>query len=513
MPAILTKPVPNKEAAKFIADKPVVSREVFDQLLPDIQARAFTIKGIEDANVVQAVRDRIAEIPLGADWAEAKKDIAAKMSPWLDEERAEKRAELLLRTHGYQAYSAAQHEVMARQTAAFPYWQYQTADDDRVRDTHAALDGIVLPADSPFWATHFPPWDFGCRCQVIPLTADDVADMQAADAKKPIEERRVLDDVLRRELENNGVLNRALPGDNGVPRRFNVNRVEREGAYKFDPSTLKLDAQALSERYDPEVWKGFESFARQAKLEDGRTVLEWLNQGKPATRRPSGPTPAGASVEPPPAPVTTPAAVAPAARKAPVSAALEIKTRLPVAKHIRRTIALIDQVHDDGALPKVPITGKVNRPGVLGFFSPSHNAIGIANKNPLPHISAAHEIGHLLDWQVLGLRNVYASGSAPELAAWRTAVQNSRAIQLIKASLSTSRPIYNADYLLRDREIWARAYSQYIAVRSRDPEMLRQLDALRQHPIVGQVFQWSDEDFAPIASAIDDIFRAKGWIR
>lgn len=287
MPSILTQPVPNTEAAKFIADKPVVSREVFNRLLPDLQARAFMVTGIEDANLVQALRDRIAELPQGADWDTVKKDIAEKVSPWIgnEEGQAEKRAELLLRTHGYQAYTVAAEAVAAEQRAAFPYAQYLTSGDDAVRDSHAALDGLVLPADSPFWDTHTPPWEWGCRCQKVFLSADDVKDIQGADAAKKPEEQRVLDAERLRAIETSGVLTRALPGDGGLPRQYNVTRVEREGAYSFNPSTLTMDAAQLSARYDPEVWAQFEQFARNAKIDDGRTVLDWLaagSKGEPA---------------------------------------------------------------------------------------------------------------------------------------------------------------------------------------------------------------------------------------
>jgi SPP1 gp7 family putative phage head morphogenesis protein len=176
MSFFLTSPVPHAEAIAFIAGKPAVTREVFDRLLPELQARAFTITGIEGANILQTVRDRIAELPAGADWNELKHKIVDDISPWLvnpdadPEERdrqavaADRRAELLLRTHGFQAYQSAQYEVMERQKDVFQYWMYMTMEDDAVREAHAALDGIVLPAGDPFWASHYPPWDWGCRC-------------------------------------------------------------------------------------------------------------------------------------------------------------------------------------------------------------------------------------------------------------------------------------------------------------------------------------------------------------
>lgn len=41
---------------------------------------------------------------------------------------------------------------------------YHTAGDNRVRPKHAVLDGVTKPVDDEFWDTHFPPNDFGCRC-------------------------------------------------------------------------------------------------------------------------------------------------------------------------------------------------------------------------------------------------------------------------------------------------------------------------------------------------------------
>jgi len=50
-----------------------------------------------------------------------------------------------------------------------PYLRYETAGDDRVRDSHAALDGIIRKVDDTFWNTYYPPNDWGCRCDVVAL--------------------------------------------------------------------------------------------------------------------------------------------------------------------------------------------------------------------------------------------------------------------------------------------------------------------------------------------------------
>src|SRR5581483_9371258 len=207
MADFLFKPSPHKQAAEFIASKPVVSREVFSKLLPELRARAFVISGVEAANVVQGIRDRIAELPQGANWDDVKDDLVAELHPFLRNEddpentvAAERRAELLLRTHGFQAYQASAYEVMDRQRDVLPYWQYHSMGDSHVRPTHAALNGVVLPADHEFWRTHFPPWDYGCRCQIIPISQVDVDEIAARDAQKNPDNRSVLDPDAQAQL-------------------------------------------------------------------------------------------------------------------------------------------------------------------------------------------------------------------------------------------------------------------------------------------------------------------------
>lgn len=324
MAEFLFTPVPHGEAIAFIRDKPAVSRAVFDRLLPELKARAFTISGIEVATVLQDVRDRIAEVPAGADWDTIKYEIADEIGPYLEagtgdteEERrqqareiqaaAERRAEILLRTHGFEAYQAARHEVMERQTDVMPMWQYQSVGDNRVRPAHAALDGVVLPAGHPFWQTHFPPWDWGCRCQVVPLSEADIAEIRDQDADNPPERQRIVEGVRLERLERDGKL--ALGPGQDIDVRAPIERAttpeERQGAFSWNPGDLRVSVEQLKERYDPEVFGQFERWARSERIEErGQTVWEWLGGGQ---------------AEPEPAPVLGSsgpvAAVAPSTRR------------------------------------------------------------------------------------------------------------------------------------------------------------------------------------------------------
>lgn len=72
--------------------------------------------------------------------------------------------------------SAVGSATMASRWAEFkanektmPYLKYQTVGDDRVRNEHRALDGVIRKIDDTFWSTHYPPNGWGCRCDVVQL--------------------------------------------------------------------------------------------------------------------------------------------------------------------------------------------------------------------------------------------------------------------------------------------------------------------------------------------------------
>lgn len=44
--------------------------------------------------------------------------------------------------------------------------EYRSVRDGKVRDSHAVLDGTILPYADPFWSTWYPPNGWGCRCFV-----------------------------------------------------------------------------------------------------------------------------------------------------------------------------------------------------------------------------------------------------------------------------------------------------------------------------------------------------------
>lgn len=48
-------------------------------------------------------------------------------------------------------------------------FEYVDVGDEKVRPTHHAANGTVLPKDHIFWQTWWPPNGWNCRCRVIPI--------------------------------------------------------------------------------------------------------------------------------------------------------------------------------------------------------------------------------------------------------------------------------------------------------------------------------------------------------
>ena len=179
---------PNEAAAAYIRGKAVADPENFGNLPAQLKQRAFSVAGIEQMDALRRIRDAIAKLPEGASWDEAKREVAAEISPFVGDEgrgkreegrvaAAKARAEFLLRMHGFQAYAVARHQQQMEDIDVFPYWRYETVGDSKVRAGHAALDGKVVRADDKWWKTHYPPWDWGCRCIVVAVDEDDVKEL------------------------------------------------------------------------------------------------------------------------------------------------------------------------------------------------------------------------------------------------------------------------------------------------------------------------------------------------
>lgn len=79
--------------------------------------------------------------------------------------------------------SAATYARLMKQTELFPYWEYKTVGDNKVRHSHQLLDGIILPWNSPLWKYILPPNDWNCRCYIVPRTKAEVTKAKLSESQ------------------------------------------------------------------------------------------------------------------------------------------------------------------------------------------------------------------------------------------------------------------------------------------------------------------------------------------
>jgi len=209
----------------------------------------------------------------------------------------------------------------------------------------------------------------------------------------------------------------------------------------------------------------------------------------------------------------------------PVSGAFRIPESGETRAYIKRVLPIIDAVHGDGNLPTIPIRTRGNiRRRSQGQYRPGAG-IDISELAHRPTWTIVHEIGHFLDDRGLPGRGYSSRRKTDLLNEWHTAVNDSHAIRQLRAAQANPRNYRveidgvantprkkHLNYLLDAREIWSRSYAQYIAVRSGDEFLLNAVTIDRGSLLYGNQ-QWSDNDFAPIARAIDNLFKGLGWLR
>jgi hypothetical protein len=258
-----------------------------------------------------------------------------------------------------------------------------------------------------------------------------------------------------------------------------------------------------------------------------------------AARRAGRPTPALEPSTPPELPLRLPEPVAPpeppAAQEmverplreafALQRSALTDKRDGPVWDAVEHGLATIDRLLRLPALPEaqpvIPVRADSNLHlrGTQGFvrsdrFNGMVHEMTIATNGATKEETVVHEAGHVLDKWLLreggpewgSERGTTGAGEA-ELREVMRLARASQAYERIRADTAT-RPSAWA-YLRSGRELFARAFSQWVGLRSGDARI-----RAGHVETPGYVFtQWEDADFAPIAEAMDAFFRAKGWLR
>ena len=169
--------VPFNEAIEHFRNKKLVPTKFWDDMVGEQHARAFTIAGATNLDMLSDFHTEILRISNeGGTLADFKKQFPeiAKKYGWSYNGKPGWRSRVIFETNLRTSRAAGRWEQITRRQRALQarrpnetlYLIYSTAGDLRVRASHRAWHHTVLPVDDPFWNTHYPPNGWGCRCIV-----------------------------------------------------------------------------------------------------------------------------------------------------------------------------------------------------------------------------------------------------------------------------------------------------------------------------------------------------------
>ena len=115
-----------------------------------------------------------------------------------ERERRDWRTRVIWETNRRTSYAAGRRAQMIAAAETRPYWRYRHSHASvEPRLDHVAWDGLVLAHDDPWWATHYPPNGWGCKCWVETLSESDLERAGKSGPDAPPDERMVTRSVGR----------------------------------------------------------------------------------------------------------------------------------------------------------------------------------------------------------------------------------------------------------------------------------------------------------------------------
>lgn len=165
--------VPFLEAIEFFSDKVKIPTEHWDDILGEIHARAFTVAGATNMDLLSDIYAAIKiALETGTTITDFRKEFDKTVQEygWTYNGKRGWRTRIIYDTNLRTSSMAGKWDQFQRTKKTRPYLQYLTVGDLRVRPPHASWNYTILHVDDPWWGTHYPPNDWGCRCTVRSLS-------------------------------------------------------------------------------------------------------------------------------------------------------------------------------------------------------------------------------------------------------------------------------------------------------------------------------------------------------
>ncbi|HHR6226845.1 TPA: phage minor head protein [Providencia alcalifaciens] len=154
-------------------------------------AKAFTVAGVLKLDILHDIRQALNEaLEKGETYADFERRLIPilEQKGWLgkslvaDMDTGElhgkrltpRRLDTIFQTNLQSSYMAGRYKQQMATVDERPYWERVGIMDNRIRPSHAALNGFIARYDDPIWQTIYPPDGYRCRCRVRTRSAEDV---------------------------------------------------------------------------------------------------------------------------------------------------------------------------------------------------------------------------------------------------------------------------------------------------------------------------------------------------
>lgn len=154
----------------------------YDEIMHEAHHKTFTIAKITQIDLLYDIKESLQKaLAKGQSFNAWKKDITPTLQKagWLGKTQVinpttKETKEIYvgskrLKTIYYTNIRTSYNQARAREQYNLPhstYLRYVAIDDNRVRQSHKSLHGLILHRDHAFWKTCYPPNAWNCRCRV-----------------------------------------------------------------------------------------------------------------------------------------------------------------------------------------------------------------------------------------------------------------------------------------------------------------------------------------------------------
>lgn len=263
MPEAAPVGLPFKEAADYLRQKINLPSRAWTDLREGQHTRAFVVAGATKEALLADFRQALQlALDAGETLADFRKrfDDIVKRHGWSYKGSRGWRSAVIYDTNLRMSHAAGRWQQINRLVEAQRrrgrtlYLRYVAVLDSRTRPEHRKWHGVILPADHPWWETHYPPNGWKCRCTVEVLTERDLKrwGYEPSAEAPPVEmERRQV------RVADGGTV--TWPTPKGIDTGFGYNVGRAAWGQRLDEQTMaawRAEGADAWERLTPGDWRG-----------------------------------------------------------------------------------------------------------------------------------------------------------------------------------------------------------------------------------------------------------------